>query len=202
MTTKRLYYILSVALFSFTLSTIAQETVEERYVPEPKYGFRLGANYSTINSDNISEDIDDRFGFIAGFLAEYPLSTKVSIQPEIQYSSQGMQIKELRSAFIQLPVFLKYNVSSQFNLHLGPQLGIKVWQWEDRNKQADFTNFSDLDVSAVAGIGFSLSESIFMDLRYAYGFLDAFEDVRLGVVEGGNIEGNNSYFQLTIGYKL
>ena len=67
------------------------------FAQEAVYGIRIGGNLSSINSDDIPENLEDsRFGIVVGFLAEYPLKGKFSIQPEFQYSSMGNEDESLR----------------------------------------------------------------------------------------------------------
>ncbi len=171
---------------------------------ESRYGFRVGVNYSSIVSDNfdliaagleISQDNieESRFGATAGFFAEYPLSELISIQPELQYSTQGNLNQELRLNYLQLPVFLKINISEMFNIHLGPQAGLKAWEWE-RNE--DYNTF---EFSAIGGLGINITDSFFADLRYSYGFTNIFEEIEGSPIQ---LEGNNTYIQFTIGYRL
>ncbi len=164
---------------------------------EASYGIRLGANLSSISSDDITDDLEDsRFGIAVGFLAEFPVNEKVSIQPEFQYSAQGNDDKSLRVDYLQLPVFLKYNFTDRFNIHIGPQVGLKIWEWEqDGVIEADFNT---LDFAAVAGIGVNLTENFFADLRYGFGLSNILDDENIP----DGFEGNSRNIQLSFGYKL
>ncbi len=164
---------------------------------ENSYGVRLGANLSSISSDDIADDLEDsRFGIAVGFLAEFPVTEKVSIQPEFQYSAQGNDDESLRVDYLQLPVFLKYNFSEKFNIHIGPQVGLKIWEWEqDGVLEADFNTF---DFAAVAGVGVNLTENFFADLRYGFGLSNIIDDENIP----GDFEGNSRNIQLSFGYKL
>jgi len=161
------------------------------------YGVRLGANLSSISSDDIPENLEDsRFGVVVGFFAEYAINYKWSIQPEFQYSSKGNDDKSLRVDYLQLPVFAKYYVTDLINLHIGPQVGLKIWEWEDNT--ALETNFNTFDFSAVGGIGFNLSENFYADIRYGFGLSNIIDDE--DIPEG--FEGSNRSIQLSFGYKL
>ncbi len=164
---------------------------------EASYGVRLGANLSTISSDDIPENLEDsRFGIVVGFLAEFPITEKISMQPEFQYSAQGNDDESLRVNYLQLPVLLKYNFADKFNIHLGPQVGLKIWEWEQNGIiEADFNTF---DFALVAGLGVSLTENFFADLRYGFGLSNIVDDK--DIPEG--FEGNNRNIQLSFGYKL
>lgn len=164
---------------------------------EITYGVRLGANLSSISSDDIPENLkDSRFGIVAGFLAEVPINQKWSIQPEFQYSSLGNDDESLRVDYLQLPIILKYNFSKLFNVHVGPQVGLKIWEWED-NSSGEI-NFNTFNLSAVAGIGVSITENFFADLRYGFGVSNIIDDQ--DIPKGA--KGSNRNIQLSFGYKL
>ncbi|WP_109300789.1 porin family protein [Aquimarina sp. AU474] len=184
---KTLLFTLTI-LLAFTFGAIAQDN---------SYGIRLGANLSSISSDDIPANLEDsRFGIVVGFLAEYPITEKVSVQPEFQYSSQGNDDETLRVDYLQLPILLKYNFSNTFNVHIGPQVGLKIWEWED-NAGID-ANFNTFDFTALAGVGVNITESFFADLRYGFGLSNIIDDEGIP----GGAEGNNRNIQLSFGYRL
>ncbi len=169
----------------------------DAFAQENSYGVRLGANLSSISSDDIPENLEDsRFGIVVGFLAEFPVTEKISIQPEFQYSSQGNDDEALRVDYLQVPILFKYNISYKFNVHIGPQVGLKIWEWEDNT--ALETNFNTFDFAAVAGIGVNLTENFFADLRYSFGLSNIIDDEDIP----GGADGNNRNIQLSFGYKL
>jgi len=164
---------------------------------ESRYGVRVGANISAISSDNIPEELEDgRIGVVVGFFADFALNSNLRIQPELQYSGQGNKEKDLRVNYIQLPVLLKYNITDIFNIQLGPQAGIKIWEWEDN--QNGNTDFGTFDFAGVAGIGVNITDNFFMDLRYALGLSNIFDENNLGI----DLEGKSRNIQLSVGYRL
>ncbi|MHA7057179.1 porin family protein [Aquimarina sp. M1] len=163
---------------------------------ESRYGIRIGANVSAINSDDITGDLDQsRIGLVVGFLADFRLTDKLRLQPEFQYSGQGNKDKDLRIDYLQVPVLLKYNITDLFNIQLGPQAGIKIWEWEDN--QGGNTDFGTFDFAGVIGVGANITDNFFVDLRYAFGLSNVFDDGA-----GLNIDGTNRNIQLSVGYRL
>lgn len=160
---------------------------------EGRYGIRAGVNFSSIDSDDIDEDLEDgRIGITVGFVAEYMFSDTFSIQPELQYASQGNDDEVLQVDYLQLPVLFKYNFSEAVHMFLGPQPGLKIWEWEDNgNLEVDFNTF---DLAALAGIGIFITEEFFIDIRYSYGFTDVFDS--------DGIKGSNRNIQVGVGYRL
>lgn len=178
-------------VFAFFLGIIIVNAQESRY------GLRIGANFSTINSDDITGDLDQsRIGVVVGFLADFALTEKLRLQPELQYSAQGNKDKDLRINYLQIPVVLKYNITNLFNLQLGPQAGIKIWEWEDN--QAGIADFNTFDFAVVAGLGVNVTDNFFVDLRYAQGLSNVFDEDGSGV----EVDGTSTNIQLSVGYRL
>ncbi|MDY8135770.1 porin family protein [Aquimarina sp. 2201CG5-10] len=160
---------------------------------EARYGIRAGINISSISSDDIPEDLEDnRIGVVVGFLAEFALTEKLGIQPELQYSSQGNKDDNLRVNYLQLPVVLKYNFTDIFNVQLGPQAGIKIWEYENNE------NYNTFDFAVVGGIGVNITDNFFVDARYALGLSNVFDDEGLPT----SIDGNSRNIQISVGYRL
>ncbi|WP_378175035.1 porin family protein [Aquimarina sp. SS2-1] len=164
---------------------------------ESKYGVRIGANLSSISSDDITGDFDkSRIGVVVGFLADFALTEKLRLQPEFQYSGQGNKDKDFRVNYLQLPILLKYNITDLFNVQLGPQAGIKIWEWEDN--QEDIADFGTFDFAGVAGIGVNITDNFFVDLRYAFGLTNVFDEDGSAI----KIDGSSRNIQLSVGYRL
>ncbi|GGG38603.1 hypothetical protein GCM10011344_44370 [Dokdonia pacifica] len=195
------------------------------YGQEIGYGFKLGLNVSQINSfsfDIVNTAGDtprqggfdsqegSRIGFAASFFAEIPLSERLSFQPEFAYSAQGNKFEGLRYEYLQLPLGLKINLD-KFFVNVGPQAGLKISAFE---QSANFTSF---EFSGFGGFGYQFTENIFVEARYTIGFTDVFEDDAAVVLPLfsqtaditpntdnilTNAEGKNSYFTISIGYRL
>ncbi|MBW4970756.1 PorT family protein [Croceibacter atlanticus] len=159
-------------------------------------GFKAGINVSSLNSDATEiDEIDARVGFQAAFFVEIPFSRSFSFQPELQYSAQGGKQEEFRVNYIHLPLLLKYNVTDYLNIHLGPQVGLKIWEWEqDQND-----NFNNLNYAVSGGLGANLSDNFFIEARYVYGLSNITEDVNEFNVDQ---DIKNSYVQVSLGYRL
>ncbi len=188
------------------------------------YGFKIGVNVSQINSfsfDIVNTAGDtprqggfdsqegSRVGFTAAFFAEIPLSERLSFQPEFTYSAQGNKFEGLRYEYLQLPLALKINFNKLF-VNLGPQAGLKISAFEQS------ANFSSFEFAGFGGFGYQFTDNIFAEVRYTIGFTEVFEDdaaVELPLfIENSNetnidniitnASGKNSYFTLSIGYRL
>ncbi len=195
-------------LIASTLFVFATQAQQSRY------GFRLGANYSDIDFEDdsfgigLGSDSDARIGFVAGFFAQYYLSDKFSIQPELQYSAQGERSKvrdivnvtnsgvatsddRLTVNVLQLPIFLNFHYR-KFTLSAGPQIGIRIWEFERRD------DYETLQFSAIGGVGYDITDNFQINLRASYGITNAIEVDRTEL----RAEGQNHYLQLTLAYRL
>ena len=107
-----------------------------------KFGIKGGLNVSTISvSGNKSVDLktSPAIGFLIGGVAEFKLNEKISIQPELLYSTHsGKQsykdfflgsiqtydyTQTVTLSSISLPVMVKYNFTKNISIEAGPQIG-------------------------------------------------------------------------------
>jgi opacity protein-like surface antigen len=186
--------ILLLTLFvSFAITTTAQ--LEK----ETKYGFRVGANHSTLEGDKLG-DLAPRIGMHASFFAEVPLSSKLSLVPELGVSALGVNERELRlptgdiveskTNWLQVTLLAKINLSQKLYLQLGPQAGVNVTEKDDN----DLYNY---DFSAVGGLGYKFNQNLGVDVRYGYGLSNVYDNA----FEVDN-KAMNRYFQLGLSYRL
>lgn len=181
-----------IAIFMSIIAVQAQQS---------RYGFRLGLNYSDIDFDDDipginSGDDDARIGFTAGFFAQYYLSEKFSVQPELQYSAQGERTKigedRLAINVLQLPVLLNFHIG-KLALSAGPQFGLSIWEWEREN---DYETFQ---FSGVAGVTYDILDNFQATLRGSFGITDAIKSDAESLFSGS---GANHYLQFTLAYRL
>ena len=119
----------------------------------PVFGLKAGANISTISWEVPSTNFDSRIGFHVGLLAHMHLSPQWGVQPEIQYSTEG--VKQTVSSgeytwktdYVNIPVMLQYMFDNGFRLEAGPFLGLMV-----SNDDND-----DVFKSTNVGVGFGLN---------------------------------------------
>ena len=153
-----------------------------------KYGVRAGYNISNLDFDGVPPiDNKHRNGFMIGFFGEYGLSKGFAIMPELQFSSEGANNEPTRIDYIQAPILLKFRLSDKFHAGIGPQVGIKVHEFED--------NIRNFAYSGVGGLEFKLNHSLFLDARYTYGFSNIFDDKAI-------VEAINTNIQFGIGFKF
>ena len=200
---KKQVILIAVAIFSFGVMQ-AQDI---------RFGAKAGVNFAKLTGDAI-EDADGRTGFHIGGLVEFLLSDKISLQPEILYSQQGLQTKgndgfggefesKLKLDYILLPVLVKYYITEGFSVEGGPQIGFTA-KSEQEFSDEDGTETFDLkdsvsgtDISIGAGLGYRLTNGVFFQARYMFGVSDVADD---GDVFGDSL--TNSVLSLSAGYSF
>jgi hypothetical protein len=185
-----------------------------------EYGLRGGLNMSTLQGD--IENTDNYLSFHLGLSAAFKVADKLSIQPEIQYSSQGTNYNyflqegnysesiegELRLQYINLPILAKYTLAKGLFIEAGPQIGYLAYskQMADNivkeNGETIYhvtasRNLRDLtnniDYGVAFGLGYEFIEDLFIEVRYYYGLNDVIKDVE---------NNKNSVLQFSIGHKF
>lgn len=151
----------------------------------PKYGFKAGANFSDLTFEG-KRSADTRSGFVAGFFINYGINEKFRVQPEFIYSSQGS--KQFKIEYLQLPVMLKYKIKKTLNVQLGPEVGVKIHEFED--------GVRNISYGVNAGIGIGLLDNLDFEIRYGYGLSQIFDEVTLFQ------DSKNRYVQVTLAYSL
>ena len=155
---------------------------------EGTYGIRGGYNISNLDFDDVSNtENKHRNSLYIGVFADFKLSDKVSLVPELQFSAEGANDENLHLDYIQTPILFKFKVSPRIRLAAGPQASLKVHKSEDGVK-----NFA---YSAVGGLEYKINEMLFVDLRYTYGVSNIFDDYL-------NVEAKNTNIQIGVGYQF
>ena len=152
------------------------------------FGVRTGINMSNLDyKSDVPAGNDHRNGFMIGFTAQYGITESFSIAPEVQFSAEGAKQEELRLDYINVPVFAKYLITEKLSVGLGPQLGIKIHEYED--------GFQNLTFSGIAGVEYVFYEDFYVDVRYAYGFTNVYD-------EDQPLEATSSNIQIGVGIKI
>ena len=155
---------------------------------ETKYGIRGGVGLSSLSFDgDIEFDNDDRVGAFFGGFIDFRLSDKFSMMTEANFSSEGAKDEPLQLDYIQLPIQLRYALSNDVKLGVGPQFSFTTWDNQDILAQYAF--------SIVGGIELMVTDMFFLDFRYTYGFTNVLD-------QPTSNEAKNSSFQLGFGIKL
>lgn len=164
------------------------------------YGFRLGVNYSSLSGDAVSNGYKSRIGLHANFLAEIPLSTAFSLQPEVGLSALGVNENEielenadrvsLKTNWLQVAVLAHVKIGPRAFVLIGPQAGVNVTE----SGPNDYYNY---DFDGVVGLGYMFNDNLGIDLRYGYGLSNVFDKEFVTVSDA-----SNRWLQLGVAYKL
>ena len=182
-----------------------------------RVGVKAGGNLSKITGFPFEGKM--KFGFHAGIFLDFALNERLSLQPELLYSAQGLNgsytdydgednpINVTGSTsldYINVPVLLKINIAEGLSAEIGPQIGYLVSataklesvegkQVIDMKKEK---TCKDFDVTAVAGLSYTFAENFVISARYCFGFTSVqTEDV-------SEVKAQNRVIQLSIGYKF
>ncbi|MEH6407008.1 MAG: porin family protein [Leeuwenhoekiella sp.] len=173
-----------------------------------EYGVKAGVNFASVTGNDI-KDPDSRTSFNAGIFAEIPLSDAFSVQPEVYYSGQGYDIKEINQAnefdtsdnieyqldYINVPLLAKFYIVDGLSVQAGPSFNFKVNEEIDYHPNADSGDIDldrakDFELGGAAGIAYKFYGGFFVEGRYNYGFTNLFE----------NRDIHNSTFQAGLGF--
>ncbi|MEO6174773.1 MAG: porin family protein [Flavobacterium circumlabens] len=180
---------------------------------ETKFGVKGGVNLSTLTGD--VEDATSKAGFHVGGFAEFKISDKFSIQPEVLYSTQGAKEKgqvdfngavydvemDYKLAYINVPILAKYYVAEKFSLEAGPQIGFLVSAKGEatvggNSAEDDIKDsFESIDFGVDFGAGYDFTENLSVGLRYNLGLANLAKDAE-------DYKIHNSVFSLSVGYKF
>lgn len=177
-------------------------------------------NSSNFSGDTGGVDFKSRIGFNLGAFAAIDLSEKITIQPEILYSTLGAKAVNVSAfygdmlftgdvkfnlSYINVPVMIKYYVADKFNLEAGPQIGFltsaKTSTKLDGSSQTvdeDIKDsFESVDFGLNFGAGYDFTEKLSAGVRYNFGLSNVAK-----TEAGDDSEIKNSVFSLSVGYKF
>ena len=129
-------------------------------------GLKLGANFANqkFSTDGIDFSPSSRTSLHGGFFLTVMVSETFGVQPELLYNSVGSRIDFGGDDLVQqldyltVPVLLRYNPVSIFNVHAGPQFGflLSAKQKMDGDSQDMKDGLKGLDLGLGIGAGVDL----------------------------------------------
>lgn len=190
------------------------------YAQKAQFGIKGGLNSSNFSGDTEGIDFKSRIGFNLGAFAAIKLSEKITLQPEISYSTQGAKAVNVTApydgtlytgdvkfnlSYINVPVMIKYYVADKFNLEAGPQIGFltsaktstKLDGFNQTVDQDIKDSFESVDFGLNIGAGYDFTKNISAGIRYNIGLSNIAK-----TEPGDNSKIENSVFSLSLGYKF
>lgn len=152
------------------------------------FGIKGGANFSNLTGSQT--DMQFITAYHLGGLVEVNLLDFVSIQPELLYSLQGANIKanheKINLHYASLPLIIKVYFLEKLSVEAGPQFSVLI------SDNVENAKVNRTDSSFAAGLGFKLTDHIFIQSRYVFGLTE---------ISKGS-ETKNQLIQLSMGYKF
>lgn len=162
------------------------------------FGVKGGVNIASIGGNSYAGlgGLGSRVSFHIGGVAQIPISEKLSVQPELLYSSQGSNwssgtLDNIKLDYVNLPLLGKYTVLKGLSAEAGPLVGYLI-----SSNTANDDDFKNLDVAIALGASYKLGDNLFFSLRYNKGIVNINGDSE------SNIRNVNNVFQLSAGYSF
>ena len=151
-----------------------------------KYGLKAGLNFSTLSGASATSSL--LIGYHAGVFEDVKITDKFVFQPEVLFSSQGVNRKldvigidepdravkyQVKIYYLNVALMMKYYVIRKLDLEAGPQIGLMLSAWNvmDGNKYA-LNSVQPIDWGANVGAGYDFTDHISVGVRYYYGLLN------------------------------
>lgn len=188
----------AMVVFAFSFAN-AQET---------KFGAKVALNIASLTGD--VDNPSSLVGFQIGGFAEFKISEKFAIQPELMYSAQGGKESYNQEGFevegttklgyINIPIMAKYYVAKSFSLEAGPQIGFLMSAKAEMKAAGESLSVDvkdeveSVDFGLNFGAGYDFTENLSAGLRYNLGLANA--------AKADNTDVKNSVFSISVGYKF
>ena len=134
------------------------------------FGIKGGLNISSLKGNKtgdffdptqqITSNPDSRIGFHIGAVAEIKFNNKLSVQPEVLYTTNGAEVQDysvIKLDYLSLPIMAKYYLVEGFSIEAGPQFSFLVNDVYDYENKADLdTNAENFDLGMRSGISIKI----------------------------------------------
>ena len=177
------------------LFTVVAMNAQDGSSTSEEQQFGLKAGYSSFiakvkvdgasGSDNVS-------GFYIGAFADFELSDKINLQPELTFANYSQDGES--SSVLLVPVLLKFKANDELALYAGPQFDYLL-------NEEDSEGLKRLGLGLSIGASYDISEDVFIDTRYTFGLSDRL-DGDLEDFEDFNVKAKLNYFQVGLGYRF
>ena len=166
------------------------------HAQEVKFGAKAGLNFAFVTGDN-TKDFDPTTNFHVGLMAEFKISNKFSLQPELIYSGQGADTNidsegSIGLNYLNIPLIGKYYVTERLSLEAGPQIGFLLSSKGGSINYKDFLKSTDF--GANIGVGYKLDNGLNFGARYNLGLTNIID------VDGFSDKNRNGVVQLSVGF--
>jgi hypothetical protein len=182
-------------------------------------GLVAGANFATLNGDEVSDGAGTRTGFIGGLFVAIPVGGgNWFIEPEVLYSMQGATYDNVdfdgtyKADYIKIPVLVKWVADPSGKgvyVMLGPSVGFNVScndSGTDKESGTDYDGTCEDEdfikakttFSGDVGIGYTTGR-FGIEGRYSWDWGDAFEITGTGTsADGESVNVKNSVISVLL----
>ncbi|WP_242157433.1 porin family protein [Aestuariivivens sediminis] len=137
---------------------------------EVNFGLKGGVDFASLRLEAEGENIStSETGFYIGALVEIQLSDNFALQPELLYVV--IDFEDMNFDYISIPIVVKYSVSNELDLIVGPNLGF-ILDTEEGEKSFNF--------GLEGGASYDITENFFIEARYNLGLANLLEDAPSG----------------------
>ena len=183
------------AIVIMVILMLIAQTFSTTNAQKNEVGIKGGLNLSWLSIDQ-ANDNNIIAGFHAGVWGRKMVSENFGIQPEILYSGKGMKAvynsdflgfnvtdgtTKLNLNYIDIPIYLTYFLSKDFNFHFGPYVGIlmnahintdtQILEFLNVNSSNDIdrSKLNTLDYGISGGLGFNM-DPLILGFNWGVGF--------------------------------
>lgn len=153
------------------------------------FGIKGGLNFSNFSGSD-TDGLKGLTSFHIGVLKEFIITKKVSFQPEILFSTQGVKVEKMdddyKLNYFTLPLMVKFYINDVFSVHAGPQLSLLAGETKDVLP----IEGKSFEYGIAGGLEYTISGGLFVQGRYCMGLSEISNDADV----------KNSVIQLSLGY--
>ncbi|MCE7054265.1 PorT family protein [Algoriphagus sp. AGSA1] len=145
------------------------------------FGLKGGVNNSNYAGTSPSFDAESITSYHAGVFLELGLSERLSLQPELLYSTLGAEVSldgavedfKNKLGYISIPILARiYLIPNRLSLDLGPQVSFLMNEKENVNLR----NSNSFDFAISGGVTLQVIGPLFIQGRYNLGLTDVKPD--------------------------
>ena len=184
-----------------------------------KYGFKAGVNIASQKLTlptypGINFSMGNVIGANVGGFVEIKVVPKWFFQPELLFSMQGAKMtasvngqsaEETHSInYINVPFTVKYYLTNELNLQVGPQVGFLVSATDKTvsnitglasSSKDSKSSYNSVDYGVNFGLGYDITSNISVSSRYSLSFTDV-----ENTIPAGSTGSKNRVFSISLGY--
>lgn len=165
-----------------------------------------GLSYSTV----ANSDAKMKLGFVGGGEFGYNFTENITFTGGLLYTMEGAKFDNedfddlnITLSYLNIPILFNYYVIPGLALKTGIQPGILLSsKAKYRNIEVTGTDgLNTVDITVPFGVSYEVSDFV-IDFRYNLGLLKIAKDDDHDLHYDDQIDGKNSFFMLTLGYKI